>query len=158
MKIHKNIIHYVPLYQVNLNRIILNSLIVINVFHRVCVCVFKDDQLLPDELIRRQMAILYTTSRIDPKWYDSSSEFERRLAQVAQDWKLDPAILIANLNRVIEIVPRLTLYSFVKRFQDKSVFEISTKEWYWLLEFYMHMDSKYHLILFISMNMRLYFS
>lgn len=92
---------------------------------------------------RRLLATSNTIStRIDPQWIDSSDEIRRRLAHYAQDWKIDPAIIIANLNRVINIIPLLTLHSFVWRMQEERGFEIKTKEWYWALEFYMQMDTK----------------
>ena len=102
----------------------------------------SDSQLLPEELARRTLATSNTSAHINPTWYHSPDEIKRRLAQYAQEWKLNPAILVANLNRVINIIPLLQLHSFVGRLQEARGFELATKEWYWAVEFYLQMDSQ----------------
>ena len=94
----------------------------------------------PEELARRTSATTNTSTDIDPKWCNSAYEIKRRLVHYAQQWALDPAILVANLNRMINIIPLLNLHSFVWRLQEERGFEIATKEWYWALEFYLQMD------------------
>lgn len=72
---------------------------------------------------------------------DKGNEIARRLEQYATKWNTDPSLLATNLNRIVNILGLLRLYSFYARLNERRGFEFTTKEWYWALEFYLQMDS-----------------
>jgi hypothetical protein len=67
---------------------------------------------------------------------------ERLLIEYPTRWGIDRAILIANLNRIFNVLPQLTLTSFVVRLRSLEAVEFSVKEWLVMLEFYLQMDSE----------------
>ena len=88
------------------------------------------------------MAVSTPTARIDARWTDSCNALERGLARLTQQWNADPAMIMANLNRLISIVSLFRLHSFVGRARETNEVPSDTKEWHYALEFYMNMDGK----------------
>lgn len=67
------------------------------------------------------------------------SDIRTLLNSHAKKWRVDASVLIANLNRLFTILPRLTLKDFILK-QQQQPYALSIDEWFIALEFYLQMD------------------
>ena len=106
---------------------------------------FLVENLGPFEKLTRQ-TYHYNEKKMNHKNYCNNSiatDVKDLLLSYARFWQIHPIILIFNLNRLFNLIPRLTLKDYwIEINQLGNSYELSIEEWFIALEFYLQMDGK----------------